>query len=135
MIRPETQLLLYICLFLIYSCKKGPGEGGNSSIHGTVRTVTYNDPFFEFPLDTFSSIDEDVFIIYGDDVSFSDKTQTNYEGKFEFKYLREGDYKIYVYSKARKDSFPSGKVAVIKEIEVNGKKKSIDAGLIEIKDN
>jgi hypothetical protein len=121
-------------LSFVWSCKKGPGEGGNSSIHGTVNTITYMDPFFEFPLDTFPAADEDVFIIYGDDISFSDKTQTNFEGKFEFKYLREGDYKIYVYSEARKDSFPSGEVAVVKEVEINGKRKSIDAGLFQIKD-
>lgn len=122
-------------VILVCSCKKEAGEGGNSSIYGTVNTITYIDPFFEFPLDTFPATDRDVFIIYGDDISFSDKTQTNYEGKFEFKYLREGSYKVYIYSKARKDSFPSGEVAVLKTVEINGKKKSVDAGLFERKDD
>ncbi|HNR20943.1 MAG TPA: hypothetical protein PKN75_13430 [Bacteroidia bacterium] len=121
-------------LLMVCSCKKGPGEGGNSSVYGTVNTILYSNSAFIDPIDTFPAADEDVFIIYGDDVSFGDKTQTNYEGKFEFKYLREGSYKIYVYSKGPRDVYPSGDYAVIKGVDINGKKKNIDAGLFEIMD-
>jgi len=43
--------------------------------------------------------DEDVYIIYGDDVSYGNKVKSGPDGIFEFKYLRKGDYKIYVESK------------------------------------
>lgn len=47
----------------------------------------------------FAGADEDVYIIYGDDVSYGNKVKSGPDGIFEFKYLRKGDYKIYVESK------------------------------------
>jgi hypothetical protein len=73
-----------------------------------------------------------VFIIYGDDVSYSDKISAGPDGRFEFKYLREGNYTVYVYSK---DSTLAGKHAVSKSIEISGKKQKVDAGTFEIWEN
>jgi hypothetical protein len=133
--KKKSGLILTVFFALVFNaCKKGPGEGGNSSIQGTVNTILYLNSAFIEPYDTFPSADKDVFIIYGDDISFSDKVQTNYDGKFEFKYLREGSYKVYVYSEAPFDSLSSEEYAVIKQVEITGKKQDVDAGLFEIKD-
>ncbi len=126
--------LLLLMSSILFSCKKGPGEGGTSSITGYVHVTRYNSTFVV--VDTmFDGSDEDVFIIYGDDVSFGERTRTNPEGKFEFKYLREGDYKIYVYSEGNRDTFPSGSYAVYKDVEITKKKQTVDAGTFEIKKN
>lgn len=124
--------LILISLSLVFhSCKKEAGEGGNSSINGKVWVRDYNSSFTtvngEYP-----GADEDVYIIYGGDYSYGDRIKTDYEGNFEFKYLREGNYKVYVYSKDSTLQDPSGKVAVIKEVEITKKKQKVTAPLITI---
>jgi hypothetical protein len=74
---------------------------------------------------------EDVFIIYGDDISYSDKKECSYDGRFEFKYLRPGSYTLYVYSK---DPGPSGKIGVVKKVQIERENQNADAGIFTIKD-
>lgn len=114
---PVAQLmaLLFVILALV-SCEKGPGEGGTSSIQGYVHVTDYQNGA-DYP-----GADYDVFLIYGDDVSFSERSRTAYNGKFEFKYLREGDYTVYVYSD---DLSPSETRAVIDRVSITGKKQTV----------
>lgn len=127
----KTLLAAITCsLFLFNSCKKDEGEGGNSSIRGDVWVRDYNGTFTtlngEYP-----GADAEVYILYGDELAVGDRIRANHEGKFEFKYLRPGNYKIYCYSKDSTMTAPSGQVAVIKEVEV-GKKETVEAGRITI---
>jgi hypothetical protein len=120
----------------MFSCKKGPGEGGTSSIHGYVSVLKLN-AFLTDTLVIYGGYDEDVYIIYGDDVSYGDRIRSGPDGNFEFKYLREGNYKIYVYSDDTLapgfiDTVPN-KYVVMKSIEITQKKQNIDAGTFEIK--
>ena len=114
---------------LFQSCEKDPGEGGNSSIRGYVHVTDYNSTFLvvqgEYP-----GADEYVYIIYGNDVSYGDRIRTSPDGTFEFKYLREGKYTIYVY---QDDTTLSGQSVVARNIEITGKKQTVDAGRIDIK--
>jgi hypothetical protein len=73
-----------------------------------------------------------VFILYGDAVSYSDKTRANYNGEYEFKYLRPGKYKIYVYSKDKTLQSKSGDVSIIKEVEITSKKQTVTVEQITI---
>ena len=93
-----------ICSLIVFSaCKKPAGEGGKSTITGKVWVENYNtlnsvtDTYFL--KGEYFGADEDVYIIYGDDISYGNKTKTGPDGVFEFKFLRPGDYKIYVPSK------------------------------------
>jgi hypothetical protein len=122
-------------LFLsLVGCKKGPGEGGTSSIKGYIE-VTKLNAFLTDTLAVYGGYDEDVYIIYGDDITFSDRTRSSYDGRFEFKYLREGNYKIFVYSQ---DTVPPGvdtvpgKFAVVKNIEITDGDQEVDAGTFKI---
>ena len=138
----STKKILLICFGLlttfIFSCKKEAGDGGKASLHGLVigeRIITtpYVAPFL--PIGTrqeYPAAYENVYIIYGNDISYGDKTETNGEGKFEFKYLREGSYKIYVYSKDSTGDASKPKFAVIKDVKVKSKKETVDAGFIKI---
>jgi outer membrane lipoprotein-sorting protein len=118
-------------LAVVSGCSKGPGEGGNSTITGYVHVTDYNATFVivqgEYP-----GANEYVYLIYGDDISYGDRVRTTYDGRFEFKYLREGKYKVYVYSE---DSTLSGQSVVVKEVEITSKKQTIDVGRIDIKKN
>ena len=120
------------CLMLTLSaCEKDEGEGGNSSITGYVHVTDYNASFLivqgEYP-----GADEDIFIVYGDDISFGDRSRTGPDGRFEFKYLREGKYTIYAYSD---DTTLSGNSVVSVPVEITKKKQTVDIDTLHIKKN
>ena len=116
-------------VFLLSSCEKEAGEGGNSSIKGYIHVTDY-DAFLINVQGEYPGADEDVYIIYGNDISYGDRIKAGPDGVFEFKYLREGDYKVYVYSA---DTSLAGKVAIMKSVSITGKKQTVDAGTFDIK--
>jgi hypothetical protein len=131
----KIKIAVFTCitiLLLVFSaCKKTAGEGGNSSIRGTVWVEDWNSSF-NVKNGEYAGADEDVFILYGDAVSYSDKTRANYNGEYEFKYLRPGKYKIYVYSKDKTLQSKSGDVSIIKEVEITSKKQTVTVEQITI---
>ena len=124
-------LAITVVILLISSCKKEAGEGGNSSIRGKVWVINYNSTFTSINSE-YVGADEYVYIIYGSDVSYGDRTKTNPEGEFEFKYLREGNYTVYVYSKDKTGVSPSGTTAVKVSTNISKKKQVVDLGTITI---
>lgn len=130
----KTTLRLFSVLLvsaMLISCKKPAGEGGKNTIKGSLWVEDWNSSF-TIKNSEYAAYDEDVYIIYGDDVSYSDKTKSNYNGEFEFKYLRKGKYKIYVYSKDKTLTQPSGEVSIVQEVEITEKKgtKTLDRIII-----
>ena len=135
------KLILCISIFFIIvtlalfetSCKKGPGSGGRATIKGKVWTRKH-DIGYTVVLNEYNSTDEPVYIIYGDEINYGDKVSTNYNGEYEFQYLRKGSYKIYVYSNdsaaIHDGNATAPKVAVVKEISITGKKETVDAGTL-----
>jgi hypothetical protein len=119
------------------SCKKEPGEGGTSSIKGKVW-VRKHDPGFTTVLNQYAGADEDVYIIYGEQIGVSDRVRTDYQGNFEFRFLRKGNYKIYVYSKdsaaiVGPPSNPTApNMAIVKDVSITAKKQTVDVGTIVI---
>jgi len=124
-------LIVALTISSIFSCTKDAGEGGNSTIYGKIIAHNYNAEFTNLK-GIYPAADEDVFIIYGDDRSYSDRVSTNYEGVYEFKYLRPGDYTIYVYSKDSTLTLPSGIYAVIQKVSVSDKKQTMEAKEMKI---
>lgn len=124
-------LALAIVIFLFNSCKKEAGEGGDSSIRGNVWVINYNSTFTTIN-NEYVGADEYVYIIYGSDVSYGDRTKTNPEGEFEFKYLREGNYKVYVYSKDKTLTIPSGVTSVKVDANISKSEQVVDVGTITI---
>ena len=118
---------------LCTACKKEAGEGGDSTIYGHVWVRNYNDNFSwlngEYP-----GYDEDVFIIYGNEQAVGDRTRTTPEGYFEFKYLRPGDYTLYVYSEDSTLTTVSGDTVFYKHVTISSKKEKVDAGTFIIFD-
>lgn len=134
-----NKITLFICTLILtcafIACKKGPGEGGNSSIIGKVQVLKLNS-FLTDTLVIYGGYDEDIYIIYGDDISYGDRIRSGPDGRFEFKYLREGNYKIYVYSEDTlaagfQDTVPD-KYVVMKDTSISSKKQVVDIGILEI---
>lgn len=128
-------LFLFSSLLIVAlgSCKKTAGEGGKASIYGKVVTENYNGNFTVLN-DVYAAADVDVFIVYGNETNYGDKQATNYKGEFEFKYLRKGNYKIYVYSQDSSFTSASGDTVMIREVEIKEKKEKVNVGTITIFD-
>lgn len=127
-----------ICLTLLFSsCKKEAGSGGTSSIKGKVY-ARYYDKYFYVQTDSAYAPDIDVYIIYGDQSTIGDRIRTNYDGSYEFKYLRTGSYKIYAYSRDSTGYFLhqvnkfAPVVAVLKEAKITGRKQNVEIPDINI---
>ncbi len=120
-----------IAFTFISSCKKGPGTGGKATITGKVYEYNYNNDFSELQEEYYKG-DHDVYIIYGDQLTFSDDQKTNYDGTFEFKYLLPGKYTIFTYSADTNLSAHSD-MTVLKEVELK-KDESLDIGLLKVFD-
>ena len=119
----KTTLLIILSLVLI-NCKKKAGEGGTANIRGSIWVEDWNTAF-TIKNGEYAGADEDVYIIYGDDVSYGDKTKSNYNGEFEFKYLRTGKYRVYVYSKDKTLKSQSGDTAFVREVEITNNGQTI----------
>jgi hypothetical protein len=90
-------LLLCLIVSFVISCKKDPGEGGNSVIKGKV--IRRNYTVFPIRFAESPGKDEDVYIIYGEGSNaFDDRTKASYDGTFKFETLKKGKYRIYVYT-------------------------------------
>ena len=129
----RTKILFFLSLsFLFFSCKKEEGEGGMASIKGNIWVRDW-DKNFNLMMYEYPGLDEDVFIVYGDQVGYGDKLSTDLNGNFEFKYLRKGTYTIYALS----DTLPSANVSyaqfpVAVKIEISEKKQVIDIGKLTV---
>lgn len=115
---------LAITILASYSCKKEEGEGGNSSIYGKVFVKDYNAEFTQIKEEYYGP-DEWVYIIYGDNKDYGDRILTNFDGTYEFKYLRPGTYTVYCYSK---DStlVTSAPLPVIRKVDISDKKQEVE---------
>lgn len=129
--RSLTFILPLLLLTAFFSCSKEAGEGGNATIYGKMITHNYNAEFTNLR-GIYPSADEDVYIIYGNDRSYSERVRTNYDGVYEFKYLRPGDYTIYAYSKDSTLTLVSEMVAVIRKVTITENKQSVEAEEIKI---
>jgi hypothetical protein len=132
MIKKISFLLITVALMTASACKKTPGEGGNARIRGKVWVKDYNSTFTTLQHEYYGQ-NIKVILTFGDNISPDLTVETNSNGEFEFQYLREGAYKITVYSQALKDAtHPSGLIPVENYIDITKRKQIIDLGIITI---
>ena len=124
----KMKLLSTVALTLVISsCSKPAGEGGQATMKGRIWVENYNTldltgatTVINYTLlSEYAGTDEDVYIIYGDDVSYGKKVKSGPDGVFEFKYLRKGDYKIYVQSKDTSRAYLLGTISGIRTVSTN----------------
>ena len=107
-------LVFLIASMSLFSCNKGPGEGGSGTLRGYVKTIQHPDDDFSLTVDTVVAAKTDVFIVYGDEDYFGDDVETGPDGLYQFEYLLPGDYTVFSYS-----TLPSGeKVAVSERVSL-----------------
>jgi len=94
--------IMFALGMLLPSCEKTEGRGGTGSISGTLVEYFYNDDYssliFQKP-----AVDEEVFILYGEEESVGDRVVTGASGEFRFKYLYPGTYNIYYQTRDSTD--------------------------------
>lgn len=123
-------ILTSTVVFLLVSCKKVEGPGGSSSIIGKVHAEVYDGA--NNLINEYDIAKEDVYLIYGEDGTFyDDDVETSYDGTFRFDYLENGNYQLFVYSKC--PTCPSGKEAILVDVEIASKKSTVDVGTITIR--
>lgn len=113
----------------LMACKKVEGPNGSSTIKGTVIIQKYNS-LGQITAE-YEAQEEDVYLIYGETNTFyDDDTKTSFDGSFEFNYLQNGKYQVFVYEDCA--SCGSGKQALITDVEITEKKSTQDLGTIYI---
>lgn len=126
-----NQLVLAAFVLFSVACKKTAGEGGKATISGKIWEQDWNSGFTVMNGE-YAGSDKDVYIIYGNETNYGDKQTTNYKGEFEFKYLRKGKYKVYVYSKDNTLTSASGDTVFIREVEIKQKKEKVTLDQITV---
>ena len=111
--------IITITTISFFSCDKEEGPGGTSTIIGNVWVKDYSSDFTLLKAE-FWAEEEDVYIIYGNDTIYSDRTRTNYDGSYWFQYLHEGSYTIYAYSRdSSAVPSPSGRVPIKIQVTID----------------
>lgn len=133
----RTYIIAVVSTFFFMGCSKQPGEGGLASIKGSVtkelRLVLTNP---ETVVSSFPAPDEDVWVVFGDNTSPDERYRTNYDGEFEIRFLKRGDYTVYVYSDdttGSQNTSPN-RMPIIREVTIDGRKEVVDLGEIIIYD-
>jgi hypothetical protein len=123
-------LILLVCFVSFFSCSKYEGQGGAATLKGVVIEQRYNS--LGNVIASYPAPDQDVYIIYGSENTFyDDDIKTSFDGSYEFRYLRKGSYKIFVYEDCI--TCPSGQKEVLKEVEITEKNQELILDTIYIK--
>lgn len=111
-----TILLGIAALVVLAGCDPAEGYGGTARITGKVVTKYYNDDYSMLIREA-PAVDEQVFLLFGDNVNVGDRVESSPTGSFEFPFLQPGTYTVYFTSR---DTTYTGEVenVVSKEIEL-----------------
>lgn len=93
----KTLVISFLLVLLSISCQKSEGLGGTASIAGTITEQFYNDDY-SLLIHEKPAVDEEVFIVFGNDEELGARVRTNDLGQFRFKFLYPGDYRIFYVS-------------------------------------
>ena len=135
----RVALFLSIVIFMT-SCDKDSGEGGTSSINGEVYKIfTFQNPNTGNWDTSYYQLDagKDVFIIYSDNQSeiYDDKFETDYNGRYHFEYLRNGEYTIYTYADSTDASNVRYDYPVFRNIKISSSNSIMTAKDFVIEEN
>jgi hypothetical protein len=116
----SSVLMLFPLLLLATGCKKEPGEGGKAEIQGVVMRQEVNAAGAPIG-DPYPYKETRVYIIYGDGDYSDDDTRTGPDGGYSFRWLRKGEYTVYVFGEQCKDC-PDDMVAIKQTVTIDDKK-------------
>ena len=110
------------------SCQKSEGRGGTGSISGIVMEQYYNDDYSDLLYDG-PAVDEEIFVLYGDDGEVGSSTETAMNGEFRFKYLYPGSYTVYFQTEDSTSAIGEDTEKVVQVELANG--EDLDLGVLE----
>lgn len=133
----KTTFTLLICsLLILTSCEKEAGEGGSAVIKGTVHVKDYGNADNPMFMSEYPGANEDVYIIYGDNIAVGDKVDASPKGEYEFRNLREGKYTIFVKSRdpqaIQMADNDAAEVAIVAEVMITKKKEEIEVPTLTV---
>ena len=126
-------ILLLAFFFMLSSCDKTAGYGGNAGIVGVVKLKRYNRDFTQLKQETVLA-NADVYIVFQDGQGYGDKVKTSYDGTFNFNHLVPGDYKLFVYSSDTTMLSPTV-IPITVSATIKKRKELVDVGTIVVADN
>lgn len=128
-------LLIFLSLLFFISCDLPEGEGGKTTIRGHVYMLRYNSDFSRIIQEYYVG-KYDVYIVYGNDTTtYHDDVETHFDGSYEFRYLREGDYTIYAYSKDSNSITGLPEYPVMQKVKVSKNDELVEVEDIIVVDN
>jgi hypothetical protein len=116
-------LWLLLILLLAASCKKEAGDGGLATIEGHLYEKHY-DPSGGL-IEQMPAAAENVYIVYGDNTAYDDRVDTDSDGKYQFKELQKGAYRVFAFSDCNACSSGIEEVGV--DVEISDKKGTTEA--------
>ena len=119
---PMRALFTIIIAILFIQCEKEPGEGGQASIQGKIFVQEYNAGCTVLSSEYYV-VDEEVYIIAGDDPSYFERVRTGPDGTYWFPYLRKGKYTVYAISDDCNN--PGQDTTVQMEVEIDSRKQEL----------
>lgn len=125
-IRKTLFILLLTCSFV--QCKKEEGFGGLGTIKGKVYAYDYNNSGI-LEAEGYAA-DIEVYIGVEGKSEILDRIRTSYDGSFEIRELRKGNYEVWVYSDC--DLCPNGIESVIQKVTIDKKKSIVELTTFEI---
>jgi hypothetical protein len=123
--------IVALCLLsgiFVAACRKSEGQGGTSTIQGKIFIQDYNSS--GNLQSVYFAPDEDVYLIYGQDSVFGERTRTSYQGLYRFEGLQPGDYQVYAYSKC--SNCPSAVSATILSVNIPNKGEFLEVSTITL---
>ena len=117
-------LIICALAFGFMACEKPAGEGGTSVIEGQVYKIHTFQNSSTGAMDTlYYQLDsgKDVFIIYSANETevYDDKFETDYNGRYNFEYLRKGNYTLYTYADSIDVNNVNYDYPIFKHIKIN----------------
>lgn len=125
--RNRIFLLILVALGFT-SCKKEAGDGGLATIEGILYEDLY-DPAGTF-IEQVPAAVEKVYVAYGDNVTYDDRVDTDADGKYQFKSLQKGDYRVYAFSDC--STCASGSIEIAVDVTISDKKGTTMAADISV---
>jgi len=131
---PLSVFLLPLVLLLASGCAKTEGEGGAATIQGKIMIQDYNATTHSPNGSPYAGYKTKVYIIYGNGTTYHDDYDCSYDGSYQFRNLRKGVYKVFVYTDiVPEPSDPPKQDVVIQQINITDKKGVYTVPEIEIK--
>jgi hypothetical protein len=98
-------------------CEQPEGYGGSASVSGKIITKYYNDDYSAL-IRMAPAVDEQVFLLFGDNENVADKVESGATGSFNFSFLNPGRYKIY-YESEDSTKLDGSEIPMIFDIELS----------------